>query len=261
MNVLGECYRVLFEQHGPQLFHSPSVESVGPVAQRTLRHCEKIQAVLHASKPFKVRVQGKAPVCLGPGTLTMVPVTCPQLEIIEFLLQPLCIEDGQLPEGLLVSPTLVLAKKGLLHAPVVNVGSSEVWLSPRRAIGTVQVVRAAPVGTRSVVVEPAWEECCAFISTQEVTPDSDVHLPSLPDFEGLTPQQVIQAKALFAKYEGIFSRGDGDLGCTSLIAHEIPLVDNIPVCQPYRRIPPSQYENSMRSHSTATGEPSYKGKL
>lgn len=33
MNILSECYRVLFEQHGPQLFHSPPVKSVGPAAQ------------------------------------------------------------------------------------------------------------------------------------------------------------------------------------------------------------------------------------
>ena len=40
----------------------------------------------------------------------MVSVTCPHLE---FLLKPLDFEDGYLLEGLLVSPTLVAAKKGL----------------------------------------------------------------------------------------------------------------------------------------------------
>ncbi|KAK0150653.1 hypothetical protein N1851_008246 [Merluccius polli] len=138
MNVLSECYRVLFEQHGAQLFHSPSVESAAPVARQALRHCEKIQAIFNASKPFKVKVQGKSPVCLGAGALTMVPVTCPQWDTAEFLLEPLSFEDGQLPEGLLVSPTLVSAKRGMLCAPVVNVGCTDVWLSPRCAIGTVQ---------------------------------------------------------------------------------------------------------------------------
>uniref|UniRef100_A0A3B3XY23 Gypsy retrotransposon integrase-like protein 1 n=1 Tax=Poecilia mexicana TaxID=48701 RepID=A0A3B3XY23_9TELE len=40
----------------------------------------------------------------------------------------------------------------------------------------------------------------------------------------------------------VFSSHDGDLGCTSLIAHDIPLVDDVPVKQRYRRIPPSDYE-------------------
>lgn len=210
MNVVREYYRVLFEQYGPQLFHSPLMKSAGPAARRVLRHCERIQAVLQASRPFKVRVQGKVPVCLGPGMLTMVPVTCTQLEIVDFLLEPLCMEDGQLPEGLLVSPTLVSARGGLLHAPVVNVGCSEVWLSPRQVVGTVQAIQAAFLGPRSVVVEPIWEECCAFIYTQEATPGPDAGLFSLPDFEGLTPQQMSQVRALLAKYEDIFSRTDGD---------------------------------------------------
>ena len=242
MNVLSECYRVLFEQHGAQLFHSPPVKSAAPAALRALRHCEKIQAIFNASKPFKVKVQGKSPVRIGAGALTMVPVTCPQLETAEFLFEPLGVEDGQLPEGLLVSPTLVLAKRGVLCAPVINVGSTDVWLSPRRAIGTVQAVMATSAGTNFVDVEPSWDECSAYVSTQEATTCSSIPESSPPDFEGLTLQQASKAKALFAQYDDIFSKGDGDLGCTSLITHEIPLVDDAPVCQRYRRIPPTQYE-------------------
>ncbi len=35
---------------------------------------------------------------------------------------------------------------------------------------------------------------------------------------------------------------DGDLGGTNLIFHDIPLLDDVPVRQRYRRIPPSEYE-------------------
>lgn len=44
------------------------------------------------------------------------------------------------------------------------------------------------------------------------------------------------------KYGDVFSKGDTDLGCTSLIEHHIPLLDNVPTKQRYRRIPPSQFE-------------------
>ncbi len=40
----------------------------------------------------------------------------------------------------------------------------------------------------------------------------------------------------------MFSAHDGDLGCTDLISHEIPVLDSAPVRQRYRRIPPSEYE-------------------
>lgn len=37
------------------------------------------------------------------------------------------------------------------------------------------------------------------------------------------------------------------MGCTNVISHEIPLLDDIPVQQRYRRIPPSEYE-IVRAH-------------
>lgn len=45
----------------------------------------------------------------------------------------------------------------------------------------------------------------------------------------------------------MFARSDLDLGCTNLITHDIPLTDNIPIRQRYRRIPPSDYDE-IRAH-------------
>lgn len=47
---------------------------------------------------------------------------------------------------------------------------------------------------------------------------------------------------LLQRFHGVFASHDGDLGCTNLISHQIPLVDDVPVPQRYRRIPPSEYE-------------------
>lgn len=243
MNVLRDCYQTLFELHGPKLFCSPPVQSVVPAVRHALRHCEKMEAILNAAKPFKVRVHGQLPVRIVAGTLSMVPVTCPQLESVEFLLEPLGLQDGHLPEGLLLSPTLVSAKKGVLYAPIVNVSNADVWLPPCHVVGIVQAVSAVLVETESsVLVESSWEECSAFISTQEASMSNNSSDRILVNLEGLTEQQAAQANALFSKYGSIFSKNDGDLGCTSLITHEIPLVDDVPVRQPYRRIVPSQYE-------------------
>ncbi|CAL8400552.1 unnamed protein product [Arctogadus glacialis] len=78
---------------------SEGLQSAAPAARRALRHCEQIQAIENAPKPFKVKVHGKLPVCLEAGALTMVPVICPQLESAEFLLEPLGFDGEQLPEG------------------------------------------------------------------------------------------------------------------------------------------------------------------
>lgn len=67
------------------------------------------------------------------------------------------------------------------------------------------------------------------------------------ELPGLTPieQQVLQ---LLEKYSKVFATSDSDLGCADLLLHEIPLVDSVPVCQRYRRIPLSQYE-AVKAHS------------
>lgn len=55
----------------------------------------------------------------------------------------------------------------------------------------------------------------------------------------------MQVRALLQKYQVIFSAHKNccrDLGCTSLISHDIPLLDDTPARQRYRRIPPSDYE-------------------
>lgn len=122
MNIIRECYVNLFNEHGTELFQIPQIRSATPAWKQALRCCQK-------------RV--------GAGTVTMVPVTCPQVSgaVIEFLLELLAPEENALPEGLLLSPSLVYAERGLVYAPIVNVGSTEVWVAPRRIIGTVQVVK------------------------------------------------------------------------------------------------------------------------
>lgn len=59
--------------------------------------------------------------------------------------------------------------------------------------------------------------------------------------------QQQEGKALLQRYSTVFSQGEGDVGCTSLIQHEIPLLDETPVRQRYRRLPPSQYDQ-VKAH-------------
>ena len=70
------------------------------------------------------------------------------------------------------------------------------------------------------------------------------HVPGLADatWPNLTDSEQQQAKSLLQRYSAAFSRGEGQLGCTDLLEHEIPLVDETPVRQRYRRLPPSQYD-------------------
>lgn len=63
----------------------------------------------------------------------------------------------------------------------------------------------------------------------------------------LADQDRAEVQSLLRKYSSVFSAHDGDLRCTKLIAHDIPVLDDVPVRQRYRRIPPSEYEE-VRAH-------------
>ena len=59
--------------------------------------------------------------------------------------------------------------------------------------------------------------------------------------EGLTENQIKQARLLLKDYSDVFSQGDDDLGYTTR-QHRIPTVDQKPVRLPNRRIPPQHLE-------------------
>lgn len=89
-------------------------------------------------------------------------------------------------------------------------------------------------------------ECTATVSRPGVEPHRGGGW-EVPSFEGLDGAEQQRAAALLRKYHSLFAKDKADLGCTNLIQHEIPLLDNTPVRQPYRRTLPSQYD-TVRAH-------------
>ena len=67
------------------------------------------------------------------------------------------------------------------------------------------------------------------------------------DENNLTSEELSKAKSLLNKWSDIFSTVPTDLGKTDLVQHEIKLTDSTPFKEPYRRIPPSMYEE-VRVH-------------
>ena len=62
---------------------------------------------------------------------------------------------------------------------------------------------------------------------------------SLDDFPG-TPAEKQEALRIFTSYADVFSREENSLGRTTMIQHQIPNCENIPVNQHHRRIHPNQ---------------------
>ena len=83
MNVLGDCYQGLFEQHGPQLFHSPPVKSAAPATLRALRHCEKIKAILPLLGALSGTFQRATTECKRPEVVALPGHTPQDLRLLQ----------------------------------------------------------------------------------------------------------------------------------------------------------------------------------
>ncbi|XP_059360625.1 uncharacterized protein LOC132098573 [Carassius carassius] len=231
MNVLGRCYRELFGRHGSTLFELPFVAQDSKIT-RAFQDCQQVTRASDRSSNAKVR--GRSVCRIPGGTLKFVTATCsPSLAGKAVLFEPL--ETG-LPAGLLASPSLVQVNGGTVLVPIVNVGTIDVVLYPTTVIGKLGEVHL--VGLPSGLTE------VSSVTARVASCDASVILESLDsvDLGGLSVEEQEQVRVLLHEYQNVFSIHEGDLGCTNLLSHEIPLTDDVPVRQRYRRIPPSEYE-------------------
>lgn len=186
--------------------------------------------------------------CIPPGSLKLIPLICPSASkhsLHSVLLEP-PLDDTQWPMGLLISKALLSVHNGVVEVPVINVSSQEVWLQPHTALGELHIVQVLSTGPAVSIVEGGSGEQVAIVQSAEVQAVTSIDLSHL-SWPTLSTEQEKQAKALLHRHSAVFSRGEGDIGCTSLVEHQIPLTDNIPIRQRYRRLPPSQYEQ-VKAH-------------
>lgn len=235
MNILRRCYRMLFGQHGLALFDLPVVTQAPESVVQALQRCHRASKAPPSEAAGKVKVRGRKACRIPGGTMQVVLATCSaQYSGTTVLFEP---SDQGLPAGLLASPALVRVENGTAHIPIVNVGSSDVLLYPRTVVGALSEVSV-------VSLPPGVEEVpshTATVASQVVAPLLSDPVDAV-DLSALSAEEQEEARCLLRQHATVFSSHDGDLGCTNLISHEIPLLDDTPVRQRYRRIPPSEYE-------------------
>lgn len=173
--------------------------------------------------------------------MKIMATTCPeQLAGQAVLFEP--VESG-LPAGLLASPCLVQVTHGTAYIPVtVNVGTTDILLYPRTCLSALSSAQdvSLPAGVTEVKLTTA------SVSSQASTGVAPGGVEAV-DLSALAAQEQMEVRGLLQKYHSVFANHDGDLDCTKLISHEIPLLDDAPVRQRYRQIPPSEYEE-VKAH-------------
>lgn len=79
------------------------------------------------------------------------------------------------------------------------------------------------------MVEPAAgpSAVVAMVQAQTPQPDKVEALIQALDLSALSESEREKAQELLRKHKAVFSAHEGDLGCTNLIQHEIPLLDAV----------------------------------
>ncbi|KAL1249465.1 hypothetical protein QQF64_020470 [Cirrhinus molitorella] len=155
-----------------------------------------------------------------------------------------------LPEGLVVVPTLVTSEFPVCPVRVINLSQEDLWLQPRARLGMLSLIDGSSADSSC---EVKFQRISADTErvTMGVVQGSETPVQSVLDHidMGGTPEQQVQLRAVLEKYLGVFALDDDDLGYTDKVQHEIHLTDDVPVNQPYRRVPPNQYQE-VREHIT-----------
>lgn len=245
MNIISSCYQELFLEHGTRLFNFPPINHAGNVWQRAFSECQFLERTLETGYVGPARVQKGPAVRVPAGTMKLVLATCHQGLGTTFnacFLEPVSFVEGRLPGDLLVPSACLSVACGVVKVPVINVGSQDRWLWPKTVLGELHIVPAPALASPiQFHLQNDDSEAVAVIQSVEVESSSNVDFSQLT-WPNLSCREHQQAQALLEKYAHVFSRGDGDLGCTDLLQHTIPLLDDVPVRQRYRRLPPSQYD-------------------
>ncbi|KAL6470581.1 hypothetical protein MHYP_G00217000 [Metynnis hypsauchen] len=165
------------------------------------------------------------------------------------------LPSQHLPEGLAVTWVLANVRKGYVSVCIMNVSGQPLRIRPQTPIAEVFLVKQ---------VSERWEEggwertklppksLNPQAHTLQATPAQDwlhdkpnqdiVSLLDLSDACFETEDQCSQLIEVIKQHSDVFSKHHLDYGHTTVVKHEIPLVDPRPFRLPYRKIPPSQYQ-------------------
>ena len=199
----------------------------------------------HTDKPRCsgfVKVAGRQAIRVPAGSCKVVSVSGLQSQPDG---TPVIVESikGSLPEDVSICSTLTRAQRGTVAVQVMNSSREDVWLDARLRIGLYQVVDEIEndrVSFRRVSCNEEWVSLTQpiginHISVSDLRKEFDVG-------EHCTNEQVEKLEELLRMNAGAFAQYDNDLGYTDMIRHSIRTSAETPVSLPFRRIPPTQYQ-------------------
>ena len=177
-----------------------------------------------------IKYSGSSPTLIPANSSKIISAHCRDNITTSQLVEP--INTG--PAGLIVLTALVTPVKGQIKVSVMNPTDEDIIIQPKRRIGIVNSARVARVS----VVETNLGE--------EINPETEFNWDEL-DVTELSQEQAETLRSLLKKNRDCFAMNQDELGLCNLFQHRITLTTDVPIAQPYRRIPQSQLQE-VREH-------------
>lgn len=150
----------------------------------------------------------------------------------------------QLPQDLIVAKVLADVKKGCAPVRVMNLSQRAITIKPQTHLAKaflVENVVEFPDGKQEEGDKLGDNKACLSFGQVVTGCAVDLSEAAVED-----EHQRSLLKQLVEKNTGVFSQHPMDYGHTKTVQHEIPLVDSKPFRLPYRKIPPSQWQDVRR---------------
>lgn len=212
------------------------------------KQMQNIEPVQQPSRAL-ARVAGCRDIPLPPQSISRIDVTGPSKPGTA-IIEPLPVAPNR---SIYVVPTVVDCDTGRYQVEVVNTADTVILLHPRAVLGSVCEVEIVNSGTdiqfqlsseNVLQVDVCSVDQKQFLDefgspsnkSQQFSSVEQVPLSHLPR------DQQHQVRDLLFRHKDVFAADEDDLGLTSTVRHSIPTLDDQPVRQPYRRIPPNQLE-------------------
>ena len=191
------------------------------------------------------RVKSNGSFHIPPQTVVVMKCTGPHISG-EALIEPLT-NGSHLHRNFRLVHTYATISNGQFQVRVANIGDDDIYVKPKTRIGV--VTRVDVMREKSDVefhrigdVEEIFIKTDCDVSEISSEADPNFQLPDDLFKLNCSDEQKGLITDLFRKHADAFSKDDDDVGFTSTVTHKIRMMDDQPISQPYRRIPPSQFE-------------------
>lgn len=147
----------------------------------------------------------------------------------------------QLPQGLLVARVLADVKRGCAPVRVLNLSQQAITIKPSTHLANVSLVSSVvdfADGEQVKCRNNGDTDVCLSLDQVVAGPGVDLNEAAVE-----SEHQRSLLKDLVERNVGVFSQHPLDYGHTKTVQHEIPLVNSKPFRLPYRKIPPSQWQD------------------